>query len=128
MEMSPGANGPDGAYGMLRRGVELLEEGRPELAAHLLERARKMEPRKGSILEALGRAYYGTGRYAYAASSFEEALDVDPASDYAHYCLGLSYLKLNRHAEASGHLKIAWSLRPRDEYRGMARRCGVVDV
>ncbi len=124
MHKPSGATEHDDAYGMMRRGLELLEEGRPEQAAPLLERARKLEPGKGSILEALGRAYYGTGRYSFAASRFEEALDIDPANDYAHYCLGLCYLKLNRHLEASGHFKITWSLRPQDEYRGMARRSG----
>lgn len=109
---------------MLNQGVELLEEGNPMQAALILERAREMSPRKGSILEALGRAYFATGRHQAAATCFEEAVEVDPTNDYAHYCLGLCYLKLKRKPEAAGHFKIAWTLRPQDKYRRMARRFG----
>lgn len=103
----------------------LLEDGNPAQAAVVLERARAIEPRKGSILEALGRAYYSSGRYREAASRFEEALDVDPANDYAHYCLGLCYLKTGNKVEAGGHFKMAWFLRPHEMYRLNAELFGV---
>ena len=114
----------ENAYVFLEQGLELLAEGNCAQAALILERARGLEPHKGSILEALGRAYYSTGRYTSAARTFEEAVEVDPTNDYAHYCLGLCYLKLKRKAEAAGHFKIAWSLNPHDDYRRMARRFG----
>lgn len=112
-------------YGLLMRGKELLEGGNPAQAAVVLERARSREPRKGSILEALGRAYYGYGRYGEAAGRFREALEVDPTNDYAHYCLGLCSLKLKKNKEAAGHFKLAWFLRPGDMYEGKAVRFGV---
>jgi tetratricopeptide (TPR) repeat protein len=118
----------DDAYELLRRGLELLEDEEPAQAAVALERARQAEPSKGSILEALGRAYYSLGRYEVASSTFEEAVEVDPTNDYAHYCLGLCYLKLRRTVEAAGHFKIAWSLKPSDMYRDKAHRFGVDDA
>lgn len=113
-----------GAYALLRRGSELLEEGNPAQAALVLERARLAEPRKGSILEMLGRAYYRCGRFAAAAAGFEEALEVDPTNDYAHYCLGLCLLKMRRNETAAGHFKMAWTLRPSEVYQEKAARFG----
>jgi tetratricopeptide (TPR) repeat protein len=112
-------------YGLLQRGRELLDDGNPAQAALVLERARALEPRKGSILEVLGRAYYQSGRIEHAARRFEEALDIDPTNDYAHYCLGICYLKTRRKEEAAGHFKLAWFLRPGEMYRGKAERFGV---
>lgn len=100
----------------------MLEEENPAKAAFVLEKARVIEPGKGSILEALGRAYYKCARYRAAADRFGEALLVDPANDYAHYCLGLACLKLGREAEAAGHFKVAWALAPREVYREKAVR------
>jgi tetratricopeptide (TPR) repeat protein len=113
------------AYYLLERGMELLEGGDPAQAAVVLERARSVAPRKGSILEALGRAYYSYRRYGAAAACFEEALEVDPTNDYAHYCLGRCCLKQGNSSRAAGHFKLAWSLRPVEDYRDMARRFGV---
>lgn len=113
------------AYTLLDSGRGLLEDGNPAQAAVVLERARAIEPRKGSILEALGRAYYSSGRYREAASRLEEALDVDPANDYAHYCLGLCYLKMRNKVEAGGHFKMAWFMRPHEMYRLNAELFGV---
>jgi tetratricopeptide (TPR) repeat protein len=114
----------DDTYELLRRGLELLEDDEPARAVTLLERARLAEPLKGSILEALGRAYYLSGSYEMAAVTFEQAVEVDPTNDYAHYCLGLCYLKQGRKVEAAGHFKIAWSLKPSDLYRDKAHRFG----
>jgi len=114
----------ESAYALLGRGLELLDQGNPAQAAIVLERARATEPRKGSILEALGRAYFSSHRYDVAATCFEEALEVDPTDDYAHYCLGLSYLKLKDKQAAAGHFMLAWTLKPAEEYSMMARRFG----
>jgi len=117
----------ENAYSLLLKGRELLEAENPAQAAIVLERARVIEPGKGSILELLGRAYFGYGRYASAAASFEDALEADPTNDYAHYCLGLCYLKLKRPDEARTHFKLAWFLKPGEEYRLKAARYGLVE-
>ena len=114
----------ENAYALLQQGKKLLEEGKAAEAAFVLERARAIEPRKGSILEVLGRAYFKWGRYREAARGFSEAIEVDPTNDYAHYCLGLCLLKLRRNVEAGVHFKIAWSLKPGEMYREKAARFG----
>ena len=49
------------AYGLFQRAAALLKRRHHAQAAVLLERADKLEPRKGSIVEALARAYYNSG-------------------------------------------------------------------
>lgn len=117
-------NDEESAYSLLARGSELYDLGFHTQSAMVLERAREAAPGKGSILELLGRAYFGCGRYRRSAECFAEALNVDPTNDYAHYCLGLCCLKLGRRARAAGHFKLAWSLHPREDYRRMAQRFG----
>ena len=51
-------------YDLFRRGSELLESGDYSAAAIPLEKASRFEPDKTSIREALGRAYFRSGRYA----------------------------------------------------------------
>ena len=46
----------ESAYGLLQRGQELLRGRHHAQAATVLARAARLEPGKGSILEALGRA------------------------------------------------------------------------
>jgi tetratricopeptide (TPR) repeat protein len=112
------------AYLLLQRGRDLIEQDNPMQAAFVLEQAKRAQPGKGSILEALGRAYYLCGRYLESAAIFEEALGVDPTNDYAHYCLGLCCLKLERTGKAAGHFKLAWSLKPIGMYEDKALRFG----
>jgi len=112
------------AYGLLMRGNLLLESDDPAQAVVVLERALAEEPRKGSILEALGRAEYSSARYREASGRFRDALEVDPTNDYAHHCLGLCCLKMKRNREAGGHFKIAWYLSPNEMYREKASRFG----
>jgi Flp pilus assembly protein TadD len=80
-----------------------------------LEKARRREPDKASIREALGIAYFRLGRYEAAEAEFRAALEISPVDDYAHYALGRSLEKLGRTKEANAHYKLARSLRPDDE-------------
>jgi tetratricopeptide (TPR) repeat protein len=116
--------GENDAYELLQCGREMLDKKNPVQAAFVLERAKQVQPGKGSILETLGRAYFACGRYKKSAASFKEALGVDPTNDYAHYCLGLCYLKLDLDSEAAGHFKMAWSLKPIEMYQEKALRFG----
>ena len=108
----------DKVYGLYRRGSDLLEHGDFSAAAIPLEKAREMEPEKSSIREALGRAYFRTGRYEAAAGEFQAVVDRYPVNDFAHFCLGRSLEKTGRTREARKHLALAASLRPeRADYR-----------
>jgi tetratricopeptide (TPR) repeat protein len=120
--MSPEPHSPDEraelVYDLYRRGSELLERGDYSAAAIPLERARSFEPDKTSIREALGRAYFRSGRYAAAREEFEAVIERYPVNDFAHFCLGRALEKTGRRDEARRHLALAAHLRPdRVDYR-----------
>ena len=48
-----------------------------------LERARALDPDKGSIREALGRAYFRSARFEQAAEEFAALVERYPVNDYA---------------------------------------------
>ena len=107
----------ESAYQLLSRGSQFLAGGHPHQAVMLLERAKLVEPEKGSIREALGRALYMTGRWARARREFAKAVAIDPVNDYAHYALGLTCARTGQRTRAIAHLKLAVAMSPRDEYR-----------
>jgi tetratricopeptide (TPR) repeat protein len=108
----------ESAYELLQRGHVLLRERHNAQAAVVLERAARLERSKGSILEALGRAYFNSGQHARAAETFEALLEVDPSADYGHFGLGLSFARLGRAREARTHLRLAAAMNPAsDVYR-----------
>ena len=105
------------AYEAFTEGSRLLASANHHAAAVALERARDLEPDQGSIREALGRAYFRSGRIPDARSEFERAVDIDPVNDYAHFGLGLCLLRTGDTAGARRHLKLAVAMRPLEEYR-----------
>ena len=114
---------PESAYELLQRGQALVKRRHHAQAAIVLERAARLEPGKGSILEPLGRAYQHSGQFERARDTFEALVEVDPSSHWAHFALSESLRKLGRLAEARTHLKLATALSPRSELyqRAMAR-------
>jgi len=103
------------AYGAFQEGSRLLAHGDVHAAAVALERARELEPEKGSIREALARAYFRTGRFAAAEEEFRAVVEGDPVNDYAHFGLGMCLLRSGDRDGARGHLKIATTMRPDEE-------------
>jgi Flp pilus assembly protein TadD len=119
---SPEARG-ERVYDLFKRGSALLEAGDFSAAAIPLERARALEPDKSSIREALGRAYFRSGRYADAREEFAAVVERYPVNDFAHFCLGRSCEKTGRREEARRHLALAAQLRPdRADYRAYRDR------
>jgi tetratricopeptide (TPR) repeat protein len=115
----------ESAYALLQRGHELLRRRHHAQAAIVLERAARIEPGKGSILEALGRAYYNSGQHERSREVFEALLEVDPSAHYAHYALGQSLKQLGRPSQARTHLRLAVALAPGSAlYRGALNRLG----
>ncbi len=115
----------ESAYDLLRRGQALLDQRHHAQAAIVLERADRLEPRKGSILEALGRAYFNSGQAERARVTFEALLEVDPSAHYAHFALGQSLKRLGRRDEAGTHLRLAVALSPNSAlYRDALARLG----
>jgi Bacterial transcriptional activator domain. len=81
-----------------------------------LEKAKKREPEKASIREALGIAYFRIGRWEDAEREFRAIVEeLSPTDDYAHYALGRALERQGRTAEANGHYKLARSMDPSSE-------------
>ena len=103
-------------YSLFQRGREQLRKGMAAQATVSLEKAKRREPDKASIREALGIAYFRIRRWDEAEAEFRKVLELSPADDYAHYALGRVLEKQGRQAEANGHYKLASSLRPASEH------------
>ena len=110
-------------YDLYTRGSALLEAGDFAAATVPLERARDLEPGKTSIREALGRAYFRSGRFEEAREEFAAVVERSPVNDYAHFCLGRAFQMTGHRVEARRHLKLAVGLRPgRKDYRKYLER------
>src|SRR5213080_5419109 len=106
----------DDVYELFQRGRAHMERGDNAQATVALEKAKRREPDKASIREALGVAYLRLRRYQEAAAEFEHILDAAPANDYAHYCLGRCLDRMGQRGLAAGHYKMAYWLRPEVDY------------
>ncbi len=108
----------ESTFTLYRRGIELLEERDFEEAAVPLEAAARRAPEKSSIREALGRAYFRSGRFAAAAVEFKAVVEKHQVNDFAHFCLGRALAKTGKTEQARHHLALASNLRPdRGDYR-----------
>jgi Flp pilus assembly protein TadD len=99
-------------YSLFRQGQAHLKRGMAAQATVSLEKAKRREPEKASIREALGIAYFRIRRWDEAEAEFRKLLELSPVNDYAHYALGRTLEKQGRMHEANGHYKLASSLRP----------------
>ena len=111
-EGEPQPGDRESAYELLQRGRALMQGRHNAQAAIVLERAARIEPGRGSILEALGRAQFNAGHHHRAREVFEALLEVDPSSHYGHYALAQSLRKLGRLPEAVTHLRLACAMEP----------------
>jgi Tfp pilus assembly protein PilF len=114
------------AYDLFQQGRARLRDGMAAQATVALERAKRLEPEKASIREALGRARFMSGRTARARREFAKAVQIDPASDYAHFALALACERTGERERAIGHLKLAIAMRPgmADYERALDRLAG----
>jgi Flp pilus assembly protein TadD len=102
----------EGAYECFQEGRRRLRKGMTAQATVPLEKAKKLEPQKASIREALGIAYFRLRRWREAEAEFRAVLDLSPTDHYAHYALGRTLEKQGKDAEANGHYKLASSMSP----------------
>jgi tetratricopeptide (TPR) repeat protein len=120
---APPPDDPESAYSLLQRGRTLMRQRHNAQAVVVLERAARLEPGRGSILEALGRAAFNAGQHERARQVFAALLEVDPSSHYGHYALAQSLRKLGRGQEAVTHLRLACAMDPGSAlYRGALTR------
>ena len=109
-------------YNLFQQGRAHLKKGRAAQATVALEKAKRREPDKASIREALGIAYFRIRRWEEAEAEFRTLLELSPVNDYAHYALGRCLEKQGREREANAHYKLASSLRPGwNQYRARIR-------
>lgn len=95
------------AYEAFTRGTELLRLRDHHQAVVALERARSLEPGKGSIREALGRAYLAARDFPRARDEFQAAVDLHPTDGYAHFGLARSFDRLGEGTMARRHYTLA---------------------
>lgn len=121
---SPETTGPAGdVVAWYRRALGLLDSGDDAAAAVLLERALAAEPGSPALREAMGRARFGSRRYAESADLFGGLVERDPTDHYARYGLGLALSRLGRQEQALEHLAVAVAMRPgRDDYDDALRQ------
>jgi len=117
------ATGHTDAYTAFSEGMRLLADDNVHAAVIALEQARELEPAKGSVREALARAYFRSGRFSAAEAEFQATLDIEPVNDYAQYGVGLCRLRAGDRARARGHLRLATVMRPENaDYRAALER------
>src|SRR3954447_4723599 len=113
------------ACDLVQEGRDRLRRGMNAQATVPLEKAKRLEPSKASIREALGIAYFRLRRWDEAEREFRAVLELSPTDDYAHYALGRVLEKQGKAAEANGHYKLASSMKPQDEqYAARIRELG----
>jgi Flp pilus assembly protein TadD len=101
------------AYDFFREGQKRLRRGMAAQATVPLEKAKRLEPEKASIREALGIAYFRLARWKEAEEEFRTIVEeLAPTDDYAHYALGRALERQGKTAEANGHYKLASSMKP----------------
>jgi Flp pilus assembly protein TadD len=104
------------AYDLFREGQARLRKGMTAQATVPLERAKRLEPGKASIREALGIAYFRLARWQDAEREFRAIVEeLSPTDHYAHYALGRALEHQGKTAEANGHYKLASSMKPSSE-------------
>src|SRR3954462_6671426 len=104
------------SYENFQEGRRRMQKGMDAQATVSLEKAKRLEPAKASIREALGIAYFRLRRWEEAEAEFRAVLELSPTDDYAHYALGRALAKRGRQAEANGHYKLASSMVPQSRH------------
>jgi Flp pilus assembly protein TadD len=106
--------GPD-AYALYQEGRARLRKGMAAQATVPLERARRLEPGKASIREALGIAYFRLRRWDDAEAEFRAVLEISPVDGWAHEQLGRCLVRQGRADEARRHLRLGDIFQPSRE-------------
>jgi tetratricopeptide (TPR) repeat protein len=98
-------------YSLVERGVDLAE-GRK-----LIERAFKLKPEDGYIIDSLGWAMFLMGETDQAVVHLEKAVESDPSDPTINEHLGDAYWKIGRRQEALFQWRRALTLAPEDTQR-----------
>ena len=99
-------------YDLFQQGRDHLRGGRPSQAVVALEKAKRREPEKASIREALGIAYFRVRRWDQAEVEFRKLVELAPVDPFAHRALARTLDRLGRPDDAAQHHALARVLQP----------------
>ncbi len=97
-------------YDLFQQGRDHLRGGRPSQATVSLEKAKRREPEKASIREALGIAYFRVRRWEQAEVEFRKLVELAPVDPFAHRALARTLDRLGRPDDAAQHHALARAL------------------
>jgi Flp pilus assembly protein TadD len=108
----PAASATSETYELFQQGRTHLRSGRAAQATVALEKAKRREPEKASIREALGIAYFRLRRWDEAAVEFSKLVELAPVDHFAHRALARTLDRLGRPGDAAQHHALARALEP----------------
>ena len=111
-ELGPEPSEASMTYDLFQQGREHLRAGRPSQAAVALEKAKRREPEKASIREALGIAYFRVRRWTEAEAEFRKLVELSAVDPFAHRALARTLDRLGRPEDAAQHHALARALQP----------------
>jgi len=103
---------PNDAVALFRAGLLELQDGHPDTALVLLERAVAAAPAEPRHLFGVGQALQALGRPADAAIVYRRVLHLDPHSADAHFSLGMALQSQGLYAEAARAYELASQSQP----------------
>jgi len=104
-------------------GVRLRQEGKPEEALAVLEKALALDPDSAAIHFEIGSCYYAMGKNAEAIKHLRRATELDPDFGPAHQALAFAHFNRGENAEGLAALERAAraAYRPRN-HEALVRR------
>jgi Flp pilus assembly protein TadD len=101
---------PDQPYILNYLGYSWADQGiNLDKAAEMIEKAVRLRPEDGAIVDSLGWVYYRMGQYDKAVKTLERAIELDPTEPEINDHLGDAYWKVGRKSEARFQWKRALS-------------------
>ena len=93
-------------YSWIDQGINLEE------ATRMIEKAVRLRPDDGYIVDSLGWAYYKQGKFTQSAQALDRAIELSPFDPTINDHLGDAYWQVGRKAEARFQWRRAMSLKP----------------
>jgi len=93
-------------------GLALLEAERFDEARSALEVANALKQDEPDVLDALGRAFDGTGETENALTSFKRAIEINPQMFESYNNLGAVYFRVENYSRAEANFAEALRLKP----------------
>ncbi|GHD26818.1 tetratricopeptide repeat protein [Nocardiopsis kunsanensis] len=96
----------DSTYDTFNRARMFMELGDPIHAAKILEPVTTEGAENRSMMELLGRAYFGSAQLNKAERVFRRLIELDPVDNWAHIALARTLERQNRHEEAAPYRRM----------------------